>query len=63
MSKNWLIKTLLSSVAVLCCFAHKVYADIAPDPIEKAVSVLPLVLIVAVVVVAVVLVIKFFKKS
>ena len=63
MSKNWLIKTLLSSVAVLCYFAHTVKADIAPDPIEKAVSILPLVLIVAVVVVAVILVIKFFKKS
>ncbi len=36
--------------------------DIAPDPVTRTVSYLPVVLVAAVVIVAVVLIVKFFKK-
>ena len=39
-----------------------VFSDIAPDPVTKSFSFLPLVLIVVVIIIAVVLIRKFFMK-
>ena len=61
MAKN-VLKYVVFSFLLMRVFALGVYADIAPDPITKTISLLPVVLIGAVVILAVVLLIKFFKK-
>jgi hypothetical protein len=61
MSKNHL--NVLSLAAVLLLgLTRVVCADIAPDPVTRAIGILPFVLIAAVVIVAVLLIVKFFKK-
>ena len=60
MSKNNLMKSLLIAVTLLNCFINTVFADVAPDPISRTVSYLPIVLIIVVVVIAVLLIKKFF---
>ncbi|MBQ6492921.1 MAG: hypothetical protein IJI92_03540 [Erysipelotrichaceae bacterium] len=62
MSKNNLMKSLLIAVTLLNCFINTVFADVAPDPISRTVSYLPIVLIIVVVVIAVLLIKKFFIK-
>ncbi|MBQ6559601.1 MAG: hypothetical protein IJL85_02100 [Erysipelotrichaceae bacterium] len=61
MSKNYL--NVLSLAAVLFLgLTRVVCADIAPDPIIRTVSYLPIVLIVAVIIIVLLLIKKFFKK-
>ena len=61
MSKNHLNVLLLAAILFLG-LTRVISADIAPDPVTRAVSILPFVLIAAVVIVAVLLIVKFFKK-
>ena len=56
------MKSLLIAVTLLNCFINTVFADVAPDPISRTVSYLPIVLIIVVVVIAVLLIKKFFIK-
>ena len=61
MSKNLLNVLLIVAVSFLG-LTRVVCADIAPDPISRTVSYLPIILIVAVVIIAILLIKKFFKK-
>ena len=61
MSKNLLNVLLIVAVSFLG-LTRVVCADIAPDPISRTVSYLPIILIAAVVIIAILLIKKFFKK-
>ncbi|MBR4461462.1 MAG: hypothetical protein IKS51_02640 [Erysipelotrichaceae bacterium] len=61
MSKN-ILNVLSLVVTLFLGLTRIVCADIAPDPISRTVSYLPIVLIVAVVIIALLLIKKFFKK-
>ena len=57
-----ILKSLVFSLLLMCIFTVNVYADIAPDPVTRAIGLLPVVLIAAVVIVAAVFLIKLFGK-
>lgn len=62
MSKNNVLSFSLLTMMIMNLFTRVAFADIAPDPMRRAPSILVIVLIVCVVIAAVLLLIKFFKK-
>lgn len=62
MSKNYLIRSFILSLVLVCVSFVKIYADIAPGPVPSGPSFTVFGLIAAVVVVAVLFLMKFFKK-
>ena len=56
------LSVLLVSVLLVSVSAFRVYADIAPDPVTRSISYLPIILVVIVVIAAFILIKKFFKK-
>ncbi len=56
------MKVLFMTAVSFLGLTRVVCADVAPDPITRAVGILPFILIAAVVIVAVLLIVKFFKK-
>lgn len=62
MSKNHLMNAFLMAAVFFFSLTRIVCADVAPDPVTRAIGILPFILIAAVVIVAVLLVVKFFKK-
>lgn len=62
MAKN-ILKSLMFSFLLMRVFALGIYADVAPDPVTRAIGLLPIVLIAAVVIFAVILLVNFFRKK
>ena len=54
---------LAAALFTLMTFFVPVFADVAPDPIVRTVSYLPVILVAAVVIVALFLIRKFFGKK
>ena len=62
MSKNNVLSLSFLTLMIMNLFTRITFADIAPDPIRRAPSILIIILIVCVVAVAVFFLVKFFKK-
>ena len=62
MSKNNVLSLSFLTLMIMNLFTRIAFADVAPDPIRRAPSVLIIILIVCVVAVAAFFLIKFFKK-
>ena len=62
MAKN-ILKSVVFSLLLMRVFALGIYADVAPDPVTRAIGLLPIVLIAAVVICAVILLVNFFRKK
>ena len=62
MSKNNVLSFSLLCMMIMNLFTKIAFADVAPDPIRRAPSVLIIILIVCVVIAAALILIKFFKK-
>ena len=62
MAKN-VLKSVVFSLLLMRVFASGVYADVAPDPVTRAIGVLPIILIGAVVIFAAILLVNFFRKK
>ncbi len=59
---NAVKKILALLTAVILLFPHDVFADVAPDPIERAFNYLPVILVFALVVIVLFILKKNFKK-
>lgn len=62
MSKNHLMNVLFTAIVLFGCLTRFVCADVAPDPITRAVGILPIILIAVVIFIAFLLIKKFLSK-
>ncbi len=63
MSKNNLAYVLMTVLTASIFMARNIYADVAPDPIARTFSYLPIVLVAVVAIVAFILIKKLFAKN
>ncbi len=57
------VKKIVASLAAAVLFIpYQIFADVAPDPVERAFNYLPVILVAALVIVVLLLIKKFFKK-
>lgn len=59
---NIVKKIVASLIAAILILPHQIYADVAPDPIERTFTILPVILVFALAVVVLFILKKSYKK-